>query len=330
MCKLFKKQYQRFILKQFKKMFNSSDNGRKFELIDEIFNLIVVSGDDNIWLNYLLNNENSPSKLISNLKKSLDEESLLLVDRFIRRNLLTDGVYYNPKKLFSDEELKIQQITHPEFRDFPYKEVLYREEESVFVYHCGIKLLPEEIQKRIEGKDIIDGGAYIGDSAATFLDYKPNKIYCFEPCEDNFQVLQKNIDFYNWNSKIIPVKMGIGSEKVLVKASGAEVTFSVTSGSQNNICEIQITDIDSFVRENNVDLGLIKLDIEGYELEAIRGAIESIKKYKPILLISIYHCFKDFFEIKPLLDELDLGYKFMIRKLNNTSLTCETMLIGYI
>jgi hypothetical protein len=40
-----------------------------------------------------------------------------------------------------------------------------------------------------------------------------------------------------------------------------------------------------------------------------------IIKYKPILLISIYHNKKDFFEIKPLIESWNLGYTFKIRKL---------------
>jgi hypothetical protein len=93
---------------------------------------------------------------------------------------------------------------------------------------------------------------------------------------------------------------------------------------------LEITDIDSFVRENNVNLGVIKLDVEGLESEIIRGAIESIKKYKPVLLISIYHTPEDFFHIKPFIENLNLSYNFLIRKLAPQRPLGETMLIGFV
>ena len=72
------------------------------------------------------------------------------------------------------------------------------------------------------------------------------------------------------------------------------------------------------------------MDIEGSELEAIKGARNTICKFRPILLISVYHLPKDFFEIKPLIESLGLGYKFMFRKLVFHDPLTEVSLIGYI
>lgn len=93
---------------------------------------------------------------------------------------------------------------------------------------------------------------------------------------------------------------------------------------------IDIVTIDSYTSSHDLNVGLIKLDIEGSELEAIKGAIETICKYKPILLISVYHLPKDFFEIKPLLESLNLGYQFMFRKLVYHDPMTEVSLIAYV
>jgi len=71
--------------------------------------------------------------------------------------------------------------------------------------------------------------------------------------------------------------------------------------------------IDEFVEERALNVGLIKLDVEGAEYEVVLGVKETIMKQKPILVISLYHTFKDFFEIKPLIESWGLGYKFEIR-----------------
>ena len=67
---------------------------------------------------------------------------------------------------------------------------------------------------------------------------------------------------------------------------------------------------------------------EGAEQEFLRGAINTIKKYKPILLISIYHSIDDFLDIKPMIESWDLGYHFEIVKPVDGSIMFETMLIA--
>nr|WP_152655876.1 FkbM family methyltransferase [Brachyspira hyodysenteriae] len=75
-------------------------------------------------------------------------------------------------------------------------------------------------------------------------------------------------------------------------------------------------------------VGLIKTDLEGFEQPFLRGALNTIKKQKPILIISIYHNYNDFFDIKPMIEELNLGYKFKIAKSNDFELIRETKLIA--
>ena len=54
------------------------------------------------------------------------------------------------------------------------------------------------------------------------------------------------------------------------------------------------------------------MDLEGFEQPFLRGALNTIKTQKPALMISIYHNYSDFFDIKPMLENLNLGYKFKI------------------
>jgi len=77
-----------------------------------------------------------------------------------------------------------------------------------------------------------------------------------------------------------------------------------------------LTDLDSFVLENNLKVGFIKADLEGVGLEGTLGMAETIRRDRPVLAISIYHNPKEFFEIKPALDEITKGldYKLTIEK----------------
>ncbi|MHA1791166.1 MAG: FkbM family methyltransferase [Promethearchaeota archaeon] len=91
---------------------------------------------------------------------------------------------------------------------------------------------------------------------------------------------------------------------------------------------VSIVSIDDFVKSKNLDVGLIELDVEGEALSVIKGSKETIVKFKPILLIAVYHSGEEFFEIKDFVKNLVEGYKFTIRKLSGRAFA-DTTLIAY-
>lgn len=56
----------------------------------------------------------------------------------------------------------------------------------------------------------------------------------------------------------------------------------------------------------------IKMDVEGAELQALRGAEKTIRRCKPVLAICLYHRLRDFLEIPQYINGLNLGYKFYL------------------
>ena len=118
---------------------------------------------------------------------------------------------------------------------------------------------------------------------------------------------------------------------------GGEYTYSgcdaaatvLPKGYGTTSCKIDVISIDEFVEKQQLEVGLIKLDIEGAEYDTILGAKETIMKQKPLLIISIYHTFKDFFEIKPLIESWGIGYKFEIRHHLPNSTEAEFVLMAY-
>ena len=86
--------------------------------------------------------------------------------------------------------------------------------------------------------------------------------------------------------------------------------------------------LDRYEETHPMDVGLIKVDIEGAEQSFLRGARRKIEKYKPVLLMSIYHNADDFFNIKPMIESWNLGYKFRIHKPIDYSVSREVLLIA--
>jgi hypothetical protein len=91
--------------------------------------------------------------------------------------------------------------------------------------------------------------------------------------------------------------------------------------------KIKITTIDE--ESKNKQIGLIKMDIEGFEYNAIKGGLETIKRDKPVLLISLYHTGKDFFFFFSLLKTYVPDYKFRFVDNKPFDLT-EKILMAYI
>jgi FkbM family methyltransferase len=266
---------------------------------------------------------------IANLKMDLDADSQNLIDKIIKRQkyIFTHNLLDN-RLIFDSDELREQKLVHSFYNKKNTYSGICPLPES-FYYHNGLKYLPEDVLVKIRGKDVIDGGAFIGDSAVIFSkEYSFNNIYSFEPDRLNYIKLKENIAKYNMKN-VIPIIKGISSkeEKLNFEVQGLASLIS-PGGSE----EIEVTTVDKFAESNGpgINIGLIKFDIEGSEFNGISGSLNTIKKFRPVLLISIYHTGKDFFEIKPLLESLNLGYKFIIKKINPNDPAREIMLIAYV
>ena len=203
----------------------------------------------------------------------------------------------------------------------------------------GLNQFPLEFQKKVTGKDIIDGGGFSGDSAMVFTEYGPRKVYTFEPNPDSIpamkQVIMKNAAVLGERRdriEIVPLALGRSKGLLTLYSNGNKLDGGATV-LPNNYCikshNVEVISIDEFVENHVLDVGLIKLDIEGAEYETILGAKKTILKYKPLLIISIYHSCRDFFEIKPLIESWEVGYKFEIRHHSPPNLDSELALMAY-
>lgn len=176
-------------------------------------------------------------------------------------------------------------------------------------------------------KEIIDAGAFIGDSAIVLSDYTSKNVHSFEPTKQNFENLLKTIALNN-KSNIIPINCGLGNEEKEIELfynNSASGVLDVKNVQQKQKCKL--IPLDKYVAENNLQVGLIKTDLEGCEQDFLRGAENTIKTQRPTLLISIYHTAGDFFDIKPMIESWNLNYDFKIVKPLDGQILLETLLI---
>jgi len=254
------------------------------------------------------------------------------VDKIIFSSQETEKIS-NMKESFYKKITKVNEVSGESYYEWNgYKLPHPVFDVSVFYYKCGIEAL-EDIGK-LKDRSIIDAGAYIGDSSIVLADYTKQGVYAFEAFYDNFKRIEK-ICKLNKKNNVIPVNLAISSQ------DDQTATFYIREAGETghgivkrdgleykNKVNVKTITIDEYVKQHGLQIGLIKTDIEGAERELIKGAKKTILKFKPALLISIYHTADDFFELKKMIEDLNIGYRFKIfQPITEKNIFLETMLV---
>lgn len=156
---------------------------------------------------------------------------------------------------------------------------------------CDIEVLSRTSHRRTA----IDVGGNVGlmtrRYAAAF-----NHVHSFEPVTENFSCLYYNTEDLD---NVTVYKQGLGEtqkevEIVLPYSTTSCGSWSITDFKNNKEEKrsesINITTLDSY---NFKDVDFIKLDIQGYEMQVLEGAVNTLKEYKPTLLIETKSAGKD-------------------------------------
>jgi len=167
-----------------------------------------------------------------------------------------------------------------------------------------------------EGDFVIDGGGCWGDTALYFANEAGDcgKIFSFEFIPNNIKIFEKNISLNaNLKDNIELVKNPLWKDsttRVYFKDFGPGSSVSMDSSVEYD-GEVLTSSIDDLVVERGLNkIDFIKLDIEGAEMDALRGATQTIRKFKPKLAVAIYHSIDDFERIPKLVREILPEYKF--------------------
>ncbi len=167
-----------------------------------------------------------------------------------------------------------------------------------------------------EGDVVIDGGACWGDTSLYFAAScgDEGKVFAFE-------ILPENLDVVDLNVKINPTlgKRIESVQRALWDRTGETVGYtsrasgtSLLVGSRKDGSVETIT-IDDFVAQRGLDrVDFIKLDVEGAEPNAVRGAEKTIRTFRPRLAVSVYHQEDDLLSIPQYLHDLNCGYQLTL------------------
>ena len=236
-------------------------------------------------------------------------------DMFLDRKIISTTELLNKH---SDARIIIATMS---FQDEIYNQLLdlgfedeniYRPTPNMFISFFGEPYFDKSIFQVTENDIFIDGGCYGVETSIDFINWCPTykKIYAFEPDNENYnkcrRVIEKNsirdIELFHaglWssNTNLNFTHLGDNGTGSCIENQGEQI--------------IHVLSIDEVL--NGSEATFIKLDIEGAELEALKGAKDTICKYRPKMAICIYHKPQDIFEIPLYIKSLVNEYKFSIR-----------------
>jgi FkbM family methyltransferase len=152
--------------------------------------------------------------------------------------------------------------------------------------HHGLRNATQQVKDFVRDKEIFDVGAFMGDSLMVLENYTNIRVRSYELIPQTAAVAQ------SYAQKMNPEKHIVNNLGLWDKPGYAKV--SQTGGIGSNIgstgpISVRLTTIDDEVRVYNLTIGFVKIDIEGYEREVLRGAITTLETQHPILSISSYH-----------------------------------------
>ena len=326
--------FQFHIYEQLKNYSNDKENIRELMLLKHQENC------DFFWVKKFREeakkDDNFKNKYIEFIK-DLDQDSIKTVAEILSKVLnyknIDDPIcfeYYQLKEINDIAYKHWSKVINIDDGHYAYEKYIVpikHFQEDIYFDKLGINNL--KTKNIIEEKEIIDAGAWIGDSSIVLSYFTNKNVHAFEPISKNYNQLLYTIKL-NKIDNIIPIKKALGDKNYNINV---ESDFSSLSNIDNiaeteHSEEIEVITLDDYVYKNKLNIGLIKTDLEGFEQKFLVGAMNTIIEQRPTLMISIYHSYYDFFEIKSMLEKLKLGYKFKIYKFRTSYILAETKLIA--
>jgi FkbM family methyltransferase len=149
------------------------------------------------------------------------------------------------------------------------------------------------------GDVVLDCGANVGAYTRRALDAGATLVVAIEPLPENLTCLRRNFATEIAAGRVILVPKGVWNHEEFLEIhvnSGSTAAASVVMGrgEREMTVKVPLTTIDQLVQDLKLEqVDFIKMDIEGAETNALRGAVNTLRKWRPRLAISSYHLDED-------------------------------------
>ena len=178
-----------------------------------------------------------------------------------------------------------------------------------FSIHEGRELGPQP------GDAVIDAGGCFGDTAVYFAKAAGERghVYTFDPLPVHGDIIRHNITQNQLESRVTYVDLAVGDTTEAASGDAPKITRINGGFTMRGTKAFATTTIDDFCASRKIPrVDFIKMDIEGFELRALKGARSTIAALRPTLAVSLYHVRRDIYEIPLWLSENFPFYDFYL------------------
>lgn len=170
------------------------------------------------------------------------------------------------------------------------------------------------VVEALPGQCVVDAGAYIADTALYFSSKvgESGKVYAFEAMQENINAGEANLRLNGCRN----VEMVASA----LSDSCGELRFALNALAPSGSCQssqgemtVKAVSLDAFVRQRGIHVDFLKSDIEGGEMDMLRGAVQTIRRDAPTCGLALYHRQADYHEIPRFLSALHPDYVFYFR-----------------
>ena len=223
---------------------------------------------------------------------------------FVLRDMLLHTQYYDRVySMLCDERSKEVFTRLMQFRLIPdliYIKEAYDGTYAQYFDHTIVSCGQDEV--------FVDCGGFIGDTTEEYIrEYgKYKKIYVYEPSSDNIGACVNNLNKYQ---NVIVRNCGVGEKNSWLSMDTSQSSSSFVNADHKHE-RVEIISLDEDIDE---PVTYIKMDVEGFEIPAILGAKNHIRKEHPRLAVCTYHIISDLWEIPLLIHAIYPAYRFYLR-----------------
>jgi FkbM family methyltransferase len=163
---------------------------------------------------------------------------------------------------------------------------------------------------------VADGGTYNGDTLAEFVERvggKYSHYHAFEPDSVNVASLRKRLEAFSpeMRNRITVHELALYSHRERLSFASRGQTNSQINNMEGEV-RVEACSLDDVLQDS--PLTFLKLDIEGAEVSALRGAETTIRRTQPLVAACVYHKPDDLWQIPLMLRDMLPNHRFGLRQ----------------
>ena len=160
----------------------------------------------------------------------------------------------------------------------------------------------------VKDKNVLDIGAFVGDSPIYFILKGAKEVYAIEPHPDAYNEMLENIKLNNMEDKIVPINVGISYESDYISISTTKAnTQHILLKPEERGCKIPAYSLSKLIEKYNIDAQILKIDCEGCEYDIILKDYDTIKEFDEIEFE--YHTCNTKILVSKLLEKLNKDFE---------------------